>query len=308
MLKIKKIIWLNITRHDGFEWYYLLIEKIEENIGTNPDIAIETCKSLIEWISKYILTKTDNTYSSSISLEAPQLVKRMLQKLWEASDEELDDMLVNRLVSLVIRICELRNKRGDISHWKLYPKDEISWTNSSHFVVSITDDLLYYVLNIFFSIDVESQLIDYETNTEFNDDLDERNPIWMIRYSKALYEQKYEEYIIQLDEFIWDTDTIKEEIVENSTEKVVSTWKKEEKKWKKEEKRSINLKKVKRFCENNKINEDKFILLLETYIFRWTEPLNDEVAQTLSYKPKLQDRNSILQDIKNNLDDLIIVK
>jgi len=48
LIKTRKIIDLNVSKHDGFEGYYLLIEKVQKNVNINPDIAIESCKSLIE--------------------------------------------------------------------------------------------------------------------------------------------------------------------------------------------------------------------------------------------------------------------
>lgn len=308
LIKTRKIIDLNVSKHDGFEGYYLLIEKVQKNVNINPDISIEACKSLIEWISKFILTKVDKTYSSSESLEMSPLLRKMLLKVWEFSKKEFDDSLIQRLASVVHRIWELRNNRWDISHGKIYPKYEESDINLSNFVVSITDELLFYVLNIFFNLDFSvDEWIKYEDNEDFNDYLDEENNfiyIWRKRYSEALFELEPETYITELTDFrLWDEES--EEILEQKSKKKKSKEDKCEIKTEKEEIKKINKEKFEKYCLEANIDSTKFEELLNEYIFSWIEPLNDDIAWVLNYKPELLKRKEIINSIKDNLDNLI---
>ena len=45
----KQAISNNKTIIPGIEGYLTLVSKIEKNVSINPDIAIESCKSLIEF-------------------------------------------------------------------------------------------------------------------------------------------------------------------------------------------------------------------------------------------------------------------
>jgi len=82
--------------------------------------------------------------------------------------------------------------------------------------MSITDELLFYILNIFFSIGFKKTIINYDdkNNLDFNDSLDLENSFGLVSYSQALYEQKYEEYILQLSDYIRNNEEYIEEINE----------------------------------------------------------------------------------------------
>ncbi len=309
LIKTRKIIDLNVSKHDGFEGYYLLIEKVQKNVNINPDISIEACKSLIEWISKFILTKVDNTYKPEKIEDLWKLVKRMFLNLWTYSWVEIEDILVSRLVSVIIRVWEIRNSRWDVSHGKIYPKDEVSDINLSNFIASITDELLFYVLNIFFNLDFSSdEWIKYEDNEDFNDYLDEENDfifIWKKKYSEALFELEPETYVTELTDFkLWDEENIEEieEVIE------AKETKQEECKIepKKDKVKKINKKKFNKFCLDKNIDSWKLEELLNWYIFTWIDPTNDDIALVLNYKPEFSKRREILKEIKENLDNLII--
>jgi len=96
---------------------------------------------------------------------------------------------------------EIRNKRGDISHGKLAPKEVVSHKHFSKLVVQTTEALLLYVLSRFFELDIPVYEKNYEKNVDFNLWLDENNPDQFIKYSKALFDQDSDAYFEELAEY-----------------------------------------------------------------------------------------------------------
>ena len=203
MKVIREIISLNIDRHPDFTYYEAILDIIEENVNRNPDIAIESCKSLIEGISKSILKALDNTYNSAEvdSLDFQPLFKRMLLKLSEYNSE-IESDFVNRACSLIHLLGEIRNKRGDISHGKLAPKEVFSTKQFSNLVSQTTEGITFFVLKHFYSIDLSYQKeVEYKDNMDFNVWLDEANPFGNLSYSKALFQQDNISYVEQLTDY-----------------------------------------------------------------------------------------------------------
>jgi hypothetical protein len=203
MKQVREIINRNKNNFEHFEYYLLLLEKIEENMATNPDISIETCKSLIEGVSKTIIRKLDNTLSDRDieKLEAKVAFKLSLNKIAEKYSN-LEDSFITRVESVVQIVNEIRNKRGDISHGRVAPKVAISDISFSKLVEQITEGIVVYLLDIFFSLELPVlEPIKYEDNEGFNISLNEENPLRGVIYSKALFEQDYTMYLELLDEF-----------------------------------------------------------------------------------------------------------
>lgn len=69
-------------------------------------------------------------------------------------------------------------------------------------ILTITDELLYYILNLYYSIDFSYILrVQYQDHQEFNEYLDETNPMNSISYSQALYDQDYDAYVEELSNY-----------------------------------------------------------------------------------------------------------
>ncbi|ACT96438.1 abortive infection family protein [Dyadobacter fermentans] len=206
----REIIGLVEKEHFEVEYYYLLIETIESNKGLNPDICIETCKSLLEGISKFILKKIDTTYNGQAidNLDFHQIVKKSSLKLGEYSlSFEVD--FVRKLEDLMKVVGNIRNKRGDISHGRLSPKEIKSDLLFSDLVMSITDSVLHYKLKCFCDVNLAKE-IRYEDYMNFNEWLDTVNPIGSISYSKALFDQEIKTYKQQLFDYL-DLNGLSEE-------------------------------------------------------------------------------------------------
>lgn len=188
------------TKFPEFQYYHKILDKIDENAVEMPDVSIESCKSLVEGISKTILIKLKVPYSEKDrNADTPRdLWKKVLDNLPVSTS--YDSEFVSRTCALVTRITEIRNKRGDISHGRPSPKEIESDVRLSGFIAQVTDSLVSYLLETYFSLDLSYlEKINYEDEIEFNQSLDDIYPIdGVISYSKALYDQDQVSYEEQL--------------------------------------------------------------------------------------------------------------
>jgi hypothetical protein len=194
MRQTKEILAHLESQYRNIDYYYAIIEKIEGNANSNPDIAIESCKALLEGMSKFIWKQIDNSYDSVAidKMDFHPIVRSAVSKLGELN-EDIEVDFVNMVNKLIVSIGEIRNKRGDISHGKLSPKEYVSDAQFANLVVNITDNMLYYILHCFSKITPAKEL-EYEDNPDFNEKLDNENAFGYLSYSKALFDQDTEAY------------------------------------------------------------------------------------------------------------------
>lgn len=200
MKKFSQLLETKRGTGPSFENYIKLVKVIEVNTDSEPDIAIETCKSLVEGVSKTIILYLDKSESRSTlkKLDFQPIVKKAFEAI-SNFDPEFEVDFVRRIASLIQIMAELRNNRGELSHGQVYPKDENSRDIFSVLVVDISDALLSYMLTSLYSLDLEMyEVIPYDKNPDFNQYLDELYPYIGIKYSKALYDQDYVQYTQQL--------------------------------------------------------------------------------------------------------------
>ena len=241
----------------GILGYLTLVLKVENNVSVNPDIAIESCKSLIEGLCLKTLTLLSDKYNGSKRIQSN--CKNDLKKLTNMAFDEVYSNFVERQLheslstmiidvsvsnrikdkakrkvkeqtkSAVAKISALRNERGDISHGRNYPKDQESSTILAKSIQSITDGICsFMILEIgtqYKAKNKEGKKLIYKELKDFNTWLDEIHNISTIKvdYSKLLYENapdKYEEfyYAEYLEAVEIDLDSIKEEIDKASEE------------------------------------------------------------------------------------------
>ncbi|WP_109438537.1 abortive infection family protein [Aquimarina sp. AU119] len=202
MRQTKDILEQLESEYSNIDYYNIIIDKIENNVNDNPDIAIESCKALLEGISKFIWNQVDSTYDSAIAdkMDFHPLVRKSMNKLAEFN-EDIEIDFVNKINKLIVSIGELRNRRGDISHGKLSPKDYFSDSQFSNLVMNITDNMLHYVLHCFSKVKAVKELA-YEDNPEFNEKLDTENDFGFLSYSKALFEQDIVAYEQELQDYL----------------------------------------------------------------------------------------------------------
>lgn len=204
MKAVSELLNEQLVRHGDFAYYLPLLRKAEANQLPHPDICIETSKALLEGVSKTIIERLDGTRSRK-DLDAKELspLVKEAAKLLQANDDQFEMDFTTRCVSLAYALGQLRNARGDISHGKAVPKQSCSSSDLAKFVMHMTEGLLLYMLQSFYSIHSGTEPeIEYEDNQDFNEYLDEIYPLdGKPLYSLALFEQYREDYEIQLSEF-----------------------------------------------------------------------------------------------------------
>lgn len=201
-----------IERHEkqfsDFKYYIPIVEKAERNEIDHPDVTIECCASLFQGISKSIILRLDPDCDKKV-LEKDSLqfqVKRAFKLL--ADGDDAIEIAFPQAAETLSRIAgTLRNKRGDISHGRATPKELYSDASLSRLVLSVSEAVLRYMLASFFFLHPAVEVIAYEDNQDFNDLLDEMNPLeGKPLYSLALFDQYYEDYTIRLEEYLESQD------------------------------------------------------------------------------------------------------
>jgi hypothetical protein len=212
MKQTKDILKALESRYTNIDYYQTIIQKIEENVESHPDISIESCKALLEGLSKFIWKQIDLSYDALIAdkMDFHPVVRQAMTKLADLNEDiELD--FVNKVNKLIVSIGEVRNKRGDISHGKLSPKEYFSDSQFAYLVMNITDNMLFYVLHSFSKVSLIKEL-EYEDHPEFNEWLDNENPIANLSYSKALFDQDQVAYEQELENYLDAKETVSENV------------------------------------------------------------------------------------------------
>ena len=198
MEKLKNEIH-RIKRH-RLDYYHSHLDVVGRYIDEKPDISIETCKAIIEGISKLSLHVLKQEPLSNLNNQKlSPLVKQALRELQEGRGFS-DFDLCNRLATIVEYIGTLRNDHSDISHGRASLKEQLNDADLAEMVVGITDNLCTYMLR---RLDYLSEsVVEYEDNPDFNTELDELNPLnGNVLYSRALFDQEQNDYEIQLEEY-----------------------------------------------------------------------------------------------------------
>lgn len=204
MNELKELIDFHKKDFEHFEYYYLLIEKIENNLIKQPDITIECCKSLIEGISKTILLSLDESLNEQYILKnynLQKIIKECKSKLSE-NNFNFEIEFLNGFDHNIKLIGEIRTKRGDIAHGKSSPKEEESTFIFAKFIKNFTNSYLVYILESYYEIESLYKLKYYDY-PNFNDILDEEIELGgKLRYSLALFQQDPIEYNTRLEKFL----------------------------------------------------------------------------------------------------------
>lgn len=332
MEKVKLLLHQNKYKYSDFEYYHLHIEKIENNKSKNPDIAIESCKSLIEGVSKSILNRLDITFDEKkeSSGKNPRSVqwffKKSLEKIAEKS-EEFEASFVASSGQIINIISEIRTKRGDISHGKSVPKLSESSPEFAEMVTNMTDLIVSYTLKHFFQIDTTSkERLEYfpkdeENRTEveesiiqYNTYLDESQPDFPIsttNYSQLLFENDYDEYETRyFDEFLKTLDDEEEDKTEPKEEEepkitvevsnpAIEHLVKEffaDVFWTDERKQKLT-----EFAHQESLLEDELKKVINNYLDDEKEPFPDSIKETMIAKPSLLEFRKIKKGLTQKI-------
>lgn len=220
MILTRDVIALNLAKNEWISEFETLLLAIEANVESEPDIAIESCKSLLESIAKTILNKLDATYNDKKANDTAvhTLLGNAKQLLLENVSEN-QEAIITRFTSSVQAINDVRNASGDISHGKKLPKEKRSSVQFAKTIKSFTDSFASYLLYLFLSIDFSYQEPPkYEDNQEFNEKLDEANPIGeRLLYSKALFDQDFLVYEDLLDSYNQNKEQLIQELASSNS-------------------------------------------------------------------------------------------
>ena len=194
MNQTKEILKQLENQYSDIGYYHTIVEKIEKNVVVNPDIAIESCKSLFEGLGKFIILKTDKSLSFQIvdNFKYKRAITKAVELLGR-NDPEFEVEFAAKIIEVLEVIGNIRNDRGDVSHGRLAPKPVQSNSEFSNSIMSLTDSFASYLLISFSRIPKVKEL-QFDDNPEFNNWLDEEKEFGNLSYSKALFEQDIEEY------------------------------------------------------------------------------------------------------------------
>ncbi|NPE29025.1 hypothetical protein HNV12_13885 [Methanococcoides sp. SA1] len=228
MILTKDIILAKKGIVPGIEGYNLVISKIEGNLTVNPDIAIESCKSLIEGLCKKALELVSDKYNSDKQLRGlcednmKHLVKTAFNQVYSNGLEaNLHESLYHIILqktrtqtfiknaqkslylnskSAIDKVIRIRNIRGDLSHGRIYPKKVESEIHLAKSIASITDGICSFMIHEFstqYEIkSVNDRKLVYDDLADFNNWLDEQNDnlLTKVDFSRLLYLYTYEKY------------------------------------------------------------------------------------------------------------------
>lgn len=251
----KKTIANYKAKIDGLEEYLIVVKEIEDNKILNPDISIDSCKSLIEGLCKKALSLIHDDYANNKSFRKQcekfdKLLEHTFQKVFKESFEvdllksfatilyqknKTNDLLKKSFeltkvntTSAVNAIVKLRDTRGDISHGRIYPKLTRTSPHLLNTVVGITDSICSFLitemcLRYFEKLEHEikvNELKDYRSNSEYNhwlnESLDFEFPIKTTSYSRVLYENDFDMYQeIYYDEYYPNLNILESKEKEN---------------------------------------------------------------------------------------------
>lgn len=205
MQSLKDLIERHSSEESDFRYYIPIIEEAERNEIEHPDICIECCTSLFQGVSKSIVYRIDAGCDRVAfeNLSVQQQVKQALRALRQ-NDDVVEEAFPVAAENLARVAGTLRNTRGDISHGRATPKELQSDRSLARVVLNVSEALLRYMLASYFGMRPEIEpIIEYDAHPAFNSSLDDEYPLeGKPLYSLALYQQFYEDYRIQLAEFI----------------------------------------------------------------------------------------------------------
>jgi hypothetical protein len=312
---VKNLLKLHKKSHSDFQYYQLHIDKIEENRTENPDIAIETCKSLIEGVSKTILNNLDATFDEKRETTGrnPRSVqwffKEALKKISDNS-EDFESAFVQASGQIINITQSIRTERGDISHGKSVPKLVESTPEFADMIVNMTNLIVSYTLKHYFEIDQESNgKLDYysEDLEAYNNWLDESQPDFPIAkatYSKVLYDNDFDEYENRYsDEYLRSAEEVLEDEVDKpkgkletrritggKTVKILSTDFNEDSFW-----TGKKLGKLLQFAKNENFNFRELRKFINDYFFNKAIVTRNDILPVLKKKPTLNNRSTVLE-------------
>ena len=203
MEKLKQEIQ-RIKRH-RLEYYQSHFDLVENYIDEKPDITIETCKALIEGISKLSLHLLTQEPLEVLNNKKFQVLAKEALVILQQGRGFSDDEACRRVSGVIQYIGEIRNSHCDIGHGRASLKEQVNDADFAELIVGLTDSICTYMLR---RLDILAEkVIEYDDHPEFNAFLDEQYQLpGKILYSIALFNQERETYEIELADFLLESD------------------------------------------------------------------------------------------------------
>ncbi len=336
----KEAIQENKENIEGLIGYTVVISEIEDNISINPDISIESCKSLIEGLCKKALELISDKYNSDKQLRGTcedkmsVLIKTTFSEVYSNGLERdlhssLYEIIKNKVrtqrllknaqtellknsKTVVDKITAIRHNRGDISHGRIYPKIQESEIHLAKSIASITDGICSFMI-LEFSRQYEEKIalsgkLIYSEQEEYNEWLDKQNDklTTKIDFSKILFEnspEKYEE-IYYLDYL--ESIEAKDDGSNNDTVIVSEKVEKEIENLTNTFDETTfwteeNLVKLSKFIQAENLIEVNTKKLIEDYLFTEKTPFPDDVKAGMVEKPSLLQFRKIKEELTQKI-------
>lgn len=189
------------------------IVALEDAVTSNPGLAFDLAKTLLESTCKTVLTDRGCEYNQGWDL--PRLLKETLDQL-RLVPEQLDDAegasdslrkTIGGLQTVIQGICELRNTRGFASHGKEPSFQQLEPVHAL-LVARAADAIVHFVFraHYYYQATPPSQPPAYEDNPAFNEYIDEvSGPVRILdltyRASEVLFQVDQQAYQNHLAEF-----------------------------------------------------------------------------------------------------------
>lgn len=307
MIQTRQILEQYKGKYPDFEYYYTIVQEVEDNTILHPDICVESCKALIEGVSRSVLDRLDNTRSREDinKIEFNPVYQEAIKKLddeyhrinVEESNFEID--ICNQFAKLVYKVNIIRNDRGDISHGRAVPKELNSNQKLARTVMGIADHIVAYILeHLFILLDAlpKDSLQPYDCNDyeEFNKFLDsgyENFPISKAQYSQVLYDYEPETYFVKYKDFTSTTD--EDTTIATEDYDSFSFW------------TDSRINTLNEFCQGWKFNPSKVLELIDRYWGRIDSISLDELIDLMYIQADREENERIALSIKSDLQLLI---
>jgi hypothetical protein len=225
MDSLEALVKRHIKEFPDFQYYGAFgefisaIESYHQDL--NMGVSSDCCNSLLQSICRTIITQIASVKVDELKDKRTDELIKQAVKLLQKNDDIFERNFVSQLVKIGTHINDIRNSRGELSHGRHIPKELINDQDLSRLLREITESISRYLISSLFSFkleqikeepEIEKDLIRYEDNPEFNEFLDEDYPYeGKLLYSQALYTLYYEDYTIQLQDFLDQQKLLDEE-------------------------------------------------------------------------------------------------
>lgn len=207
MKKFKSLIESYSAIAPQYKSLNVYINNINKNQNSHPDVAIEACKSMLESLSKLIMTDIKGFSEAHYYDQGAGKLVKDANAILKAELDSYDNPFIDSFSTIAAKINELRNSNGDICHGRLHPKARYGDVQLSTSVIGVTEIISIHMLSGLMNRGDTQKEVEYSDNETFNDFLDETNEEIKImnrniQFSKVLFELDFYEYKEQLEIFL----------------------------------------------------------------------------------------------------------